>query len=506
MIRRRAQKGTEPAAAVGAATSGAVGGSILLRRILTYAPGSLVPAALGLVTSMVFTRIFSPAAFGKYSLFLFVASPVTIVFTSWLKLSIGKFLPAEHTAEGRRQTKDAIFLTTVLIFVGETVIGVGAFFVANSLLSPGWQPFLLPVLLFILVTSIFEALLVVFTAESRAKEYVSYRLFDSIATFALRLILVSGIFSMDIRLMFWSVVLSNGVLLPLMWVRAGFPAPTRFAHTLRSRQVRGVALAFVTFGVPMTLWLFSSLLLDVGDRYVLNYLLGPGAVGIYDANYRLIAGVTPLLVVPIAVTLHPYLISISGSGDEERIGQVIGTVVQKLVLVGLLCVGLLFLLHSDVARILLGPKFREGSIVMVPVLVGVFLFNIGTFAHKPFEIVGRTRVMVVIAIVAAAANIAFCFALIPWVGYVGAAYATLLSYLLYTVGVGALGRRIISWHIDRRTMVTNGGLICGGVAAIYLLRGAASGLPYAWSLTMTALACCALASVSLLRLLRRGSP
>ena len=505
MIRPRAQEGTEPATADGAATGGAGGGSIL-RRILTYAPSSLVPAALTLATSMVFTRIFSPADFGKYSLFLVVAYPVKLMFTTWLTQGIGKFLPPEHTAEGRRQAKDAIFLSTVLIFVSETVVGAGAFFVANSLLSPGWQPFLLPVLLFILVTSIFEILSNVFPAESRAKEYVSYRLFDSIATMALRLILVSGIFSMDIRLMFWSVVLSNGVLLPLMWVRAGFPAPTRFAHTLRSKQIRGLALAFLTFGLPMTLWLFSSVLLDVGDRFVLNFLLGPAPVGIYDANYRLIAGVAALVVVPITITLHPHLMSISGSGDEERIGHVIGTVVQNLLLVGLLSVGLVFLLHSDLARILLGPEFREGSIVMAPVLAGVFLFNIGSFVHKPFEIIGRTRVMVVLGFVAAAANIAFCFALIPRVGYVGAAYATLLSYLLYTVGVGALGRRIISWHIDRRMMLTHGGLICGGLAAIYLLRGVASGLPYAWNLTMTALACCALASVSLLRLLRRGAP
>ena len=198
-----------------------------------------MPAALTMVTSMVFTRIFSTVDFGRYSLFLAVAAPVRMVFTTWLTAGIGKFLPAEHTAEGRQQTKDAIFLSTVLMFVGETVVGVGAFFVANSLLPPGLQPFLLPVLLFILATSIFEVLSIVFQTESRAKEYVSYRLFDSIATFALRLILVSGIFSMDIRLMLWSVVLSNGVLLPLMWFRAGFPAPTRFAHTVRSRQVRG---------------------------------------------------------------------------------------------------------------------------------------------------------------------------------------------------------------------------------------------------------------------------
>ena len=90
-------------------------------------------------------------------------------------------------------------------------------------------------------------------------------------------------------------------------------------------------------------------------------------------------------VVPITITLHPYLMSISGSGDEERIGQVIGTVVQNLFLVGLLGVGLLFLLHSDLARILLGPEFREGSIVMPPVLAGVFV------QHRNLRAQSRSR-------------------------------------------------------------------------------------------------------------------
>ena len=87
---------------------------------------------------------------------------------------------------------------------------------------------------------------------------------------------------------------------------------------------------------------------------------------------------------------------------------------------------------------------------MPVVLAGVFLFNIGTFAHKPFEILGRTRTMVVVAFIAAAINLAMCFALVPLLGYAGAAWATLLAYLSYTVVGRALGRRLIASHLNRR--------------------------------------------------------
>jgi O-antigen/teichoic acid export membrane protein len=122
--------------------------------------------------------------------------------------------------------------------------------------------------------------------------------------------------------------------------------------------------------------------------------------------------------------------------------------------------------------------------------------------HKPFEIVSRTRVMLVFGVIAAAADIGLCFALIPPLGYVGAAYATLLSYVLYTVCVGYLGWRIFPWRVNLRRLATYGGILGGGLAGIYFLRHAMSGLPYGWSLTVTVVASCALASVFLLALLR----
>lgn len=477
----------------------------LVRRILTYVPGSVIPAGLALVTSMIFTRIFEPVQFGVYSLFLVVATSSKLLLTTWLTQSIGKFLPQEQTAAGRRTAKDALFLSSALVLAVESVLGVAALVVIGPLLAPGWHGFLGPVVLFVLASSSFEVLSTVFSMESRAKEFVTYRLVDSIATLALRLLLVSAVFRMDTRLMFWSVVISNGVLLPLMWARAGMPAPIRLVAVLRSHSARRLTRGFLGFGLPMTLWFLSSILLDVGDRYVLNYLRGAADVGIYDANYRLIAGVAALMVVPVTITLHPYLMGISGTGDADRIGRVIGTIVEKLFLLGALFVGVVYLLHADLALVLLGAQFREGSVVMPVVLAGVFLFNIGTFAHKPFEILGRTRVMVAFGMIAAITNFLVCFLLIPHIGYLGAAYATLVAYLLYAVGVGYLGRRIYPWRIDVSRVLAHGGAIVGGVLAIQLLRTTMAGLPYLWGLGATVVAGAVLTGASLLALLRNGT-
>jgi O-antigen/teichoic acid export membrane protein len=477
-------------------------GQSLLKRIVLYMPSSIVPAMLTLATSIIFTRIFNPVAYGKYSLFLVYAAPIELLFIEWLDQSIGKFLPPAQASEDQQRVKNAIFLSIALIFVSETVLAVGVLAIGDFLLAPHWRSFLLPTALFVIVSSLFDVIAIVFAAEARAKEYTSYQLIDSVVTFALRLLLVSAIFSMDIRLMFWSVIISHGFLLPIMWVRGGFPAPRRLTQLLRSSEIRATAFVFLTFGLPMTIFFLSSVLLDVGDRYVLNFLMGPGSVGVYDANYRLIAGLVVLMVAPITITLHPYLMRIAGAGDAAQIERVIGNVVENLLLVGALTVGLTALLHADISRVLLGHEFRAGSVVMPAVVAGVFFFNIGTFVHKPFEIAGRTRVMLVFGVIAATANIGFCFALIPVLGYVGAAYATLLSYLLYTVCVGYLGRRIVRWRVNLRRLTLYAVIMSVGLAVIYLIRKASSGLPYGWFLAVSVVSSCALASAFLLAVLR----
>lgn len=468
-------------------------GTTLVRRMLVYAPSTVIPAGLLLVTSIVFTRIFPPADYGIYTLMLVLATSIRLLFTTWLVQGIGRFLPRAEPGRPRDNVRDAIFLATSATFLAEAILGLTAIVAVRSALPVGWTAVLPPVLVFLLTTSVFDVLIAAFAAEARAKEYVSYKLVDSIATFALRLLLVSSIFSMDIRLMFLSVSLGHLVLLPIMWFRAGLRSPLKLRWASASRSTRGTAKALLAYGMPMTLWYVSLILLDVSDRYVINFFLGTGPVGIYDANYRLMVGLATLLIVPVTTTLHPYLMKISAGEEADRSGEVIGLVIENLLIVGTLATGLAIVLHGDVARILLGRDFREGSIVMAPVLAGVFLGNIGTFTHKPFEMIGKTSIMVISGFSAAATNIAVCFLLIPLVGYIGAAYSTFLSFLFYAVTTGLLGRRIIPWRIGVRKVSAYSAAIVGGLTVIHGSRWALEGaLPYSWELAATVVACCAL--------------
>lgn len=445
------------------------GGHDIIKRVATYAPGSVIPAALTLVTSMVFTRLFTADVYGLFSLALVTATMVKTAMSSWMKLSIAKFLPQEPNPVNRQQLKRAILLGALLMLLAEVVVGAIAVFLVTTIWQQDEGSLAGPALAWVLASSTFDVFCTVFAAEHRAKEYVSYQLFASVTTFCLRLILVFTVFQGRISVMFWSLVVAEGVLLPLLWLRAGLPSPRTLLRLPREPQTRRLSRAFLAFGLPMTLWLVASILMDVGDRFVIDALLGPSAVGIYDANYRLIAGVVALAIVPVSLTLYPYLMSVSASDNPEHVGLVIGVIVENLLLLGTLAVGITFLFQHELA-LLLGVEFRQGSVIMPVVLAGVFAFNVGSFVQKPYEIVGRTGVMVLFAYLAAGLNIALNFALIPLVGYLGAAYATLIAYLFYTVVVGRLGRRIYAWHLAAKALAARAAVVAGAVGAIFAMR------------------------------------
>ena len=442
----------------------------ILRQILTYLPSSVIPAVLTFGTSMIFTRIFSTEEYGIYSLFLVVAVSLRGLTTMWLQHGIGRYLPPEETKAGQIQIKSVIIISISILFVSDLTLGMIVILFVKPYFADNFQVFFLPFILFIITTSIFEIFSTIFPAEMKAKEFVFYKLFDSTFTFFFRLIVVLTFFSRDIKIMFWSVVISNGILIPLMWYRAGLQSILSLPAIIKIKENWKYIGTFMSYGFPMTLWYFSSVLLDVSDRFVLKYYLGNDVVGFYDANYRLIAGTVGLVLMPITLTLHPLLMKKSGTGNKKETGEVIEFIIENLFLVGLLFVCLVFIFHRDIALIALGSEFRLGSSIMPIVLAGCIFFNIGTFAHKPFEVEKKINIMLIVAIVSAILNLVLNFILIPFIGYIGAAYATLIAYIFYTILVGILGRQLIPWSIDLYKIFSKSVLLLTSMIAIFYIR------------------------------------
>lgn len=416
------------------------------RLVITYAPGTVLPTLLGLLSSAVFTRVFSTFDYGRYSLMLSVSMLSTTILSQWVQQAINRFIPGHQSSEELSRYKQTV--ATILALIVVLVLVLVAVFApfASWIVPAGWAPLLVPGIALILSTTLFNVLLSLLQASMLAGRYTVYNVAGAVLKFLLSLLMVMCI-SRHVSSLIWGAAIGVAILIPSLWKKADLP-PVSFSRKAAGTEWIGGVRSFATYGLPMTVWYFAANLLNFGDRYVIQWFRGASEVGIYTANYTLITGAVGLLAMPITLTVHPMLMKSWNCGDKESTSKWLGIIVEVYSMIGILLVGTIWLFSNDIAEMFLGQSFREGSVILPIVIAGVVIWQLGTYTHKPFEFTSKTRVMMFLALLSVLINMAIDVVFVPRYGYIAAAYSTLVSYSFYTVTISILGQRLLRWKMN----------------------------------------------------------
>jgi O-antigen/teichoic acid export membrane protein len=210
-------------------------------------------------------------------------------------------------------------------------------------------------------------------------------------------------------------------------------------------------------GRPITRQGVASYALGYADRYVVQGLRGPEAVGLYSVGYTLGQGVVEVVMTPVTAALSPRIIrevSQDGSATARRTA-----VRAALVMVGLAvlsAVGVVIAHALDLFDLIAPDESSVDRLAMVTLLVAVATALQGVvriayavlLAHKATD-AAASSFLVTLAVAAVVVP-----ALTALWGVVGAALATLLATAL----LGAL----MTWHARRRM---SEGMAAGAVTA-----------------------------------------
>lgn len=207
-----------------------------------------------------------------------------------------------------------------------------------------------------------------------------------------------------------------------------------------SRGLRNGQLvrAAVRYGLPTVPHSLALYILSAGDRVVVERLLGLDAVGRYNVAY-LIGAVGIALLGALNNTWAP---TIYGAPEAERWAILADTTgaVYRLAALG---AGVLAL-AAPVALVIAAPAGYEPEVLTpVAALVAfVMLPYVGylSAAHITFHL-GHTSVIAWITPSVALLNIGLNLAMIPVLGLIGAAVATLISYVVQALSLHLIARR-----------------------------------------------------------------
>jgi O-antigen/teichoic acid export membrane protein len=272
--------------------------------------------------------------------------------------------------------------------------------------------------------------------EGKAFAFATIRLVTIVVNVACNLITLF-VFRMGIDGIFVSGLISSALALMML-------VPTIWSH-LTSRWSGQLYRALLEFGLPYVPAGVAAMMIQVIDRPILEALAGKAAVGIYQANYRL--GIFMMLIVSMYdFAWRPFFLSHASDPDARPLFARIMTYFVAFMTVVFLVLSFFL---EDLVRLplfnghpLIAEPYWPG-LTIVPVVLLAYLF-LGVYNNlvAGIYIEKKTAKLPAITFAGAAVNVAANYLLIPRMGIMGAAIATLLSYVLMAVVLYVVVRRI----------------------------------------------------------------
>jgi len=220
------------------------------------------------------------------------------------------------------------------------------------------------------------------------------------------------------------------------------------------------------FSLPLIATSLSVFTIHFGDRFFLNQMHTLKEVGVYSLAYKVAFLISYLVGDPFArvwgVSLYANAVHASWRTQTEKVGRWLTFL--------LFLTGLTICLFVSPILVILTDRAFWGAAAVIPILVlGYIAREIGDFFKVILYINKRTYLVARITFLCAAVNTVLNLLLIRTWGIAGAAWATLITWLLYMVCCWTLAEREHQIAFRLSSFAKIGGLatVLFGIARLY---------------------------------------
>ncbi len=233
----------------------------------------------------------------------------------------------------------------------------------------------------------------------------------------------------------------------------------------------------LAFAIPLIPHYLSNVVLAQSDRVMIDWYCSKSDVGIYSVAYSL-SMVLMMIVTSINQSLAPWTFKAIKRNSIQDLKRV-STVLAYLVAIPII---LLILLAPELIAIIAPAEYGEAVYVIPPVAASCFfIFLYSLFGNIEFYYQKKSYIAIA-SIVGAALNIVLNLLLIPFFGYIAAAYTTLVCYIGFSLAHYLFSKRISMSELGVETIYENRKLlaISLGVLVFVFLSSAMYGVNAWW--------------------------
>lgn len=395
-----------------------------------YGISTMVGRFIGFLLVPFYTNVLSTAEFGIQSNIYAYIAFINVIFIYGIDAAYMKYASLYNDDE-----KKKVFTTAYSFLIATTIVlSLLLFLFRNSISSLMEIPSsYLRIYYYLILIVAFDAIAIVPFAklrlERKAWKYATIKFINIILNLALNLILI-----LKYHLGIEAIFISNLIATLFSFV------------ALQSEVIKSITISFdknllkkmLEFGIPYLPAALAATIVNVVDRPVVLAMTDESTLGIYQANYKL--GVFMMLFVSMfQFAWQPFFLN---NAKEKNAKEIFSKVFTLFLIVSSLIWIVLTLFVDDFARIefyhgksIIGKEFLSG-LPIVPIILLGYLFNgVYYIFQAGIYIEEKTKYFPIVTFAGALVNVLVNILLIPYLGIMGAALATLAAYFVMAVGL-----------------------------------------------------------------------
>jgi O-antigen/teichoic acid export membrane protein len=414
----------------------------------------------GIILLPILTKTLDAELYGIWSLILVTIALLTPLALLQLNQAMTRFLAAEEDKKKISKGVSSIFIAVFLIgaalslviFAGAKPLAVTLFGGANA------EPFIKIAAFVLFITVIDQIVSQYFRAFRQMKRYSFFMILQTVGEVSLIAYFVSaglGLF---------------GALYSLLAVRAltftiGFLLVTSEIK-ITTPQI-SLLRPYLFFSLPLIPFMLCAWIVTLSDRYVIGYFMSIDAVGVYSACYAL-GSMAQFFISPLWIVLFPATTNLYEKNQIPELKNHLKYSLKFFLMFAIPASFGLSVLSKSLLGVLTTPKFIEGYLIVPIVAVGVVLFSSSTIMGNILMLVKRTKTLSLIYGISALINIMLNIILVPLIGILGAAIATLMTFMVHLVVIGKISFKELSFDVDPKFIIKS--LISSSIMGLIILR------------------------------------
>ncbi len=415
-----------------------------------YMFGHILLMLSGFISFPILTRVFSRSDYGLLSL---------ISISLWIALAFSKAGLQEAAIRfynefktGKRKESITVFYTT--LFIGSlffalliaALVAVAGYFLVPDSQSTDVRTLIWYVVIMIFSGSMFLRVTNFLRAEQRTK-FLNFTLVSRHYVGLTLGILFIFLIAEKLQSYYSGIIIAELSIVFIM---------TLILIKNNKLKLNDFSITFLKecliFGFPLIGFEMASFLIKSADRYIIQFMIGIEAVGIYSAGSNLCQYLKDGILFPVLYAVTPLYMQLWNEEGAEKTKQFISKITNYLILLVTPVTFGFIALSKQLIIILASAKFEKSASIIPFILPGAIfwglspLFAAGLYIHK------KTKKLTQLVFIGVGINILLNILLIPFFHLIGAAIATLSTYFIIMIMLVKISNKYLKITIQFRLL------------------------------------------------------